>query len=162
MSICKGSLTSLLHIDSCWVYLILRRLTFLPYVIHVCRGSLTSPLIHYILCFMWVRALSFLLYVMHVCSEANLASSSSWMYIANKYLIDDLFFTLLLMIDKKGENNFEFIYEFYMYTYNLSLCLYKRRRRILEVHTKRGRRFLGKRFLFYACFSHFVYAYIFV
>ena len=39
----QGGLTSLLYIDSCWVYLILRRLTSLLYVIHVCRRSLTSP-----------------------------------------------------------------------------------------------------------------------
>ena len=53
---CKGSLTFLLHIDSCWVYLILRSLTTLLYAIHVCKGSFTSPLMHYILCVMWIRA----------------------------------------------------------------------------------------------------------
>ena len=79
---CKGSLTSLLYIDSCWVYLILRSLTSLLYIVHVCRGSLTSPLMHCILWFMWVRILSSLLHVMHVCRGANLPSSSSWMYIA--------------------------------------------------------------------------------
>ena len=56
LPICKGSLTSLLHIDSCWVYLILRSLTTLLYAIHVCRGSFTSPLMHCILCVMWIRA----------------------------------------------------------------------------------------------------------
>ena len=94
--ICKGSLTSLLHIDSCWVYLILRSLTTLLYAIHVCRGSFTSPLMHCIICIMWVRAchpfcLSSLLHVMHVCREVNLASSSSWMYIAYILIIDNPF-----------------------------------------------------------------------
>ena len=54
--ICKGILKSLLHIDSCWVYLILRNLTTLFYAIHVCRVSFTSPLMHCILCVMWIRA----------------------------------------------------------------------------------------------------------
>ena len=36
------------------MYLTLRSLTSLLYVIHVCRGSFTSPLIHYILCVMWL------------------------------------------------------------------------------------------------------------
>ena len=36
----QGELTSLLHIDSCWVYLILRSLTTLLYAIYVCRGEL--------------------------------------------------------------------------------------------------------------------------
>ena len=75
MTICKESLTSLLHIDSWWVYLVLKSLTSLLYVVHVCRGSFTSPLIHYIMCY------ASLLHVMHMCREANLASSSSWMYI---------------------------------------------------------------------------------
>ena len=127
LSICKESLTSLLHIDSCWVYRVLRSLTSLLYVIHMCRGSFTSPLMHYIICVMWVRAYHPFLHVMHVSREVNLASSSSWIYIAyNLYwlfyvypFIGSLFwtkrgikficfvFTLtpLLMIDKKGEKN---------------------------------------------------------
>jgi len=52
--ICKGSLTSSLYIDSCWVYLVLRSLTTFLYVIHVCRRSFTSPFIHCILCIMWL------------------------------------------------------------------------------------------------------------
>ena len=56
LHICKGSLTSLLHIDSCWVYLILRSLTTLLYAIHVCRESFTSLLMHCIFCVMWIRA----------------------------------------------------------------------------------------------------------
>ena len=51
LPICKGSLTSLLHIDSCWVYPILRSLTTLLYAIHVCKGSFTSPLMH---CILWL------------------------------------------------------------------------------------------------------------
>ena len=52
LPICKESLTSLLHIDSCCVYPILRSLTTLLYVVHVCRGSFTFPLMHCILCVM--------------------------------------------------------------------------------------------------------------
>ena len=56
LPICKESLTSLLHIDSWWVYLVLKSITSLLYVVHVCRGSFTSPLMHYIMCVMWIRA----------------------------------------------------------------------------------------------------------
>ena len=66
---CKGSLTSLLYIDSYWVYLTLRSLTSLLYVIHVCKESLTSLLMHCILYFMWVRVLSPLLHVMQYARE---------------------------------------------------------------------------------------------
>ena len=67
LPIIKGSLTSLLYIDSCWVYRILKSLTSLLYVVHVYKGRLTSPLIHCILYFMWVRVLSSLLHIMNVC-----------------------------------------------------------------------------------------------
>ena len=56
LPICKESLTSLLHIDSCWVYCVLRSLTSLLYVVHVCRGSFTSLPMHYIICVMWIGA----------------------------------------------------------------------------------------------------------
>ena len=52
--ICKESLTSSLYLDSCWVYFILKWLTFLWYVVHLCSRSFTSPFIHCILCFMWL------------------------------------------------------------------------------------------------------------
>jgi len=60
-------------INSCWVYLVLKSLTSLLYVVHVCRRSFTSPLMYYIICVM--------IHIMHVCRKANLASSSSWMSI---------------------------------------------------------------------------------
>ena len=56
-------------------------------VIHVYRGSFTSPLMHCILYFMWVRALSSLLHVMYLCRGANFTSLSSWMYIAYTFLL---------------------------------------------------------------------------
>ena len=45
---------------------------------------------------------------MHICREANLASSSSWMYIAYKLLLTYLILPLidLFVYDKKGEKNF--------------------------------------------------------
>ena len=36
------------------VYVMLKSLTFLWYVVHVCRGSFTSPFIHCILYLMWL------------------------------------------------------------------------------------------------------------
>ena len=51
--ICKENLTSSLYINSYWVYFILRRLTSLLYVLHVCSRSYTFLFIHCILCFMW-------------------------------------------------------------------------------------------------------------
>ena len=84
------------------------------YVIHVCRGSLTFPLIHCILYFMWVRVLSSLLYVMHVCKGANFTSLSSWIYIAYTLYCFDLWqekyvlcvCTPLLMNWQKGGEKF--------------------------------------------------------
>ena len=98
----QGELTSLLYIDSYWVYLILRSLTSLLYVVNVCRGSLTSPLMHCILCFMWIRILSSLLHVMHVCRGANLQSSSSWMFIAYISLLMIYFSPLYWWLTKRG------------------------------------------------------------
>ena len=43
-----------------WIYICL-------YAMHELRGSLTSSLMHCILCFMWVRVLSSFLHLMHVC-----------------------------------------------------------------------------------------------
>ena len=114
LPICKGSLTSLLYIDSCWVYHVLRSLTSLLYVIHG-RGSFTSPLIHCILCFMWVRVLSSLLCMY----TGELTLAFLFINIYRIYtLIVDLFFTPLLMIDKKGEKDYEFIYAY------LGFCIY--------------------------------------
>ena len=52
--------------------------------------------------------------------------------------IIDLFFTPLLMIDKKGENDFEFKLSLYMHIYSLSLCLYKKREKDFESLNKKG------------------------
>ena len=122
------------------VFYILRSLTSLLYVIHVCKGSLTSSLIHCILCFMWVRILSSLLHVMHVCRGANLASFPSWMYIA--------YISLLLICFSPFFDDWQKGREwFWVYMHILSLCLYKMGRRILKVYSKRGRRFLICMFL---------------
>ena len=81
LPIYKGSLTSLLHIDSCWVYLILRSLTTLLYAVHVCRGAS-----HLLLCIAYYVLCELGLVIPSSCNacwrEVNLASSSSWMYIA--------------------------------------------------------------------------------
>ena len=68
----------------------------------LCKGSLTSPLMHCILCFMWVRVLSSLLHVMHVCRGANLLSSSSWMYITYISLLLICFSPLCWWLTKRG------------------------------------------------------------
>ena len=44
------------------------------------------------------------------------------------------------MIDKKGENDFEFIYAYLQFEF----MFIQRRRMILKVYIKRGRRFLEK------------------
>ena len=55
LPICKGSLTSPLYIDSCWVYLTYWGAWPLLFIWYTCvGGSLISPSIHYILCFMWI------------------------------------------------------------------------------------------------------------
>ena len=165
LPICKGSLTSLLHIDSCWVYFILRSLTSLLYVIHVCRGGFTSPLMHYILYFMWVRALSSLLHVMHVCRGANFTSLSSWMYIAYISLFLICFILPLYWWLTKREKDFEFLYAY------LSVCIYwvyafyvftKWGECFWKFKQKGGEGFWEKELLVYACFSHLIDAYIFV
>ena len=132
--ICKESLTSLLHIDSCWVYYKLRSLTSLLYMIYVCRGSFTSPSMHYIVVLCELGLNIPLSYNTH-CREANLTSSSLWIYIAYKSLSITLYypfliflfltkrgrkicfwfaFTLnpLLMIDKKGEKYLWYMHDF--------------------------------------------------
>ena len=96
------------------MYLILRSLTSLLYVVHVCRGSLTSPLMHCILFFMWVKVLSSLLHVMHVYR----------IYIFIGWFV----FTHLLMIWQKGG---EVFWSLYMQVYFISLFYTKRGRRIL-------------------------------
>ena len=116
LSIYKRSLTSLLYIDSCWVYLILRSLASLLYV-NVCRGSFTSLLMHCILCFMWVRTLSSLLHVMHVCREANLASSSSWMYIAYISLLLIWFLLLCWWLTKRERKILSLYMHIYVFAY---------------------------------------------
>ena len=63
------------------------------------------------LCFMCVRILSSLLHVMHVCRGANLASSSSWMYIAYISLLLIYFSPLCWWLTKRGR----MISSFYAY-----------------------------------------------
>ena len=80
-------------------------------------------------------------------------------------ILDLFYFTPLLMIDKKGEKDFEFIYAY------LSVCIYwiyasyvlQNGENIFESLYKKGEKFsLEKELLVYACYSHLVDAYIFV
>ena len=185
----KGSLISLLYIDSCWVYHILRSLTSLLYVIHVCRGSFTSPLMHYILCFMWVRVLSSLLHVRHVYRGANFTLSSSQMYIACISLLLMYFsplcwffcfwqkggehcfvFTLthLLMIDKKGKKDFLSLYmhiwvfayiEFYAY----DVMFIQNGENDFESLNKKGEKVFGKKdfWFMHISLTLFIHIYLF-
>ena len=52
--ICKESLTSSLYIDSCWVYVILKWLTFLWYVVHVCSRMIGSQKCIFIIIFSYL------------------------------------------------------------------------------------------------------------
>jgi len=121
---CKGSLTSPLYIDSCWVYLTLRSLTSPLYMIHVCRGSFTSPLMHCILCFMWLGSSH--LFSCNACMQGELILrlSSSWMYIAFISLLLVFLSPLCWWIDKKGEKYLESLY---MHVYFISLFMKKGR-----------------------------------
>ena len=128
MLICKRSLTSSLCIYSCWVYLILRSLTALLYVLHMCRGSFTSPFIHYILCFMWLGFSNLFSYKCMYARGVNFTS----LLVMNLYrvYIYFIFFTPLLMKWQK-ERNLEFIYACYLcfnaYMIWYLVCFIKRR-----------------------------------
>ena len=50
-------------------------------------------------------------------------------------LIIDLFFTPLLMIDKKGENDFEFIYAYFLFEF---MFIQKREEKDFESLYKKG------------------------
>ena len=117
MLICKGSLTSSLYIDSCWVYVILKWLIFFWYVVHVCRGSFTSPFIHCILCFMW---LGFSHLFSYKCMYAGGVNFMSLLFM-NVYSI----YTFIVLIYAKREKNI--VYSLY--------CLYP----FVDELTKRGR-----------------------
>ena len=91
----KGSFTSSLYIDSCWVYLILRSLTALLYVIHVCSRTFTSPFIHCILCFMW---LGFSHLFSYKCMYAGGVNCTSLLFM-NVYDI----YNFLVWFDKRRE-----------------------------------------------------------
>ena len=64
------------------------------------------------------------------------------------------------MIDKKGENDFEFID--FIYAYLNVMVIQKEGEWFWKFIQKGGEGFWEKEFLVYACFSHLVYAYIFV
>ena len=127
MLICKGSLTSSLYIYSCWVYLTLRSLTSLLYVmVHVCKGSFTSPLIHSILCFMWLGSSH--LFSCNVGMQGALRLFSSWMYITYIFIACFSFAPLLMNWQKGGEVFGEIIYAcLFMHVYFL-------------IYAKRGKR----------------------
>ena len=123
------------------------------------------------------------LHVMHVCREVNLASSSSWMYIAYIFYwliwvhpFVDFFwqkggehcfvFTLtpLLMIDKKGEKDFECIYAYLCFCIYWVYASYNKQTDIWEKYfwefKQKGGEGFWKICLIYACFSLLVDAYI--
>ena len=141
LPICKGSLTSLLYIDSCWVYLVLRSLTSLLYVIHVCRGSLTSPLMHCILCFMWVRILLSLFHVMHVCRGTNFTSLFINVYCTYIFIVCFVVHPFVDDLTKRGRRILRvYIWMFVFLAYAYMFCLCK----------------MGRRIWVYACLSPFV------
>ena len=115
--ICKGSLTSSIYIDSCWVYIILKWLIFLWYVIHVCSKSFTSPFIRCILCFMWLEFSHLFLYKCMYVRGVNFTS----LFFMNVYSI----YTFIVLIYAKRKKNI--IYALY--------CLYP----FVDELTKRGR-----------------------
>ena len=92
------------------------------------------------------------------CNECMQGSQLNVFLFMNVYrtyiFIVDLFFTRLLMIDKKGENDFEFIYTYLEieFIHILSLCMFyvykKKGRRILKVYTKRGRKVFEEKTFF--------------
>ena len=121
---CKESLISPPYIDSCWVYLTLRSLTSLLYVIHVCRGSFTSPLIYCILCFMWLGSSHLFSYKYMYAGGVNF-TSLLFIYVYRIYISLLLVFPLPLCwwIDKKGEKN---LVSLYMHVYFISSFMQKR------------------------------------
>ena len=136
---CNGSLTSPLYIDSCWVYLTLRSLTSLLYVTHVCKGSLTSLLIHCLLCIMWLGSSH--LFSCNACMQWELTLCLSLsMYIAYISLLLVFLSPLCWWIDKKGEKYFESLY---MHVY-------------FFVYAKRGKRI----WWVYACLFPYLCIYV--
>ena len=119
-----------LYIDSCWVYVILKSLTFLWYVVHVCSRSFTSPFIQCILCFMW---LGFSHLFSYKCMYAGGVNFTSFLFM-NVYSI----YTFIVLFYAKREKKILFM-PFY--------CLSP----FVDELTKRGRDILE----FYICM--FVY-----
>ena len=77
---------------------------------YTCRGSLASPLIHCILCFMWLGSSHLFSYNACMHGELTLRLSSSWMYIAYISLLLIFPSPLCWWIDKKGEKYLESLY----------------------------------------------------
>ena len=95
------------------VYLTLRSLTSLLYLIHVCRGSFTSPLIHCILFFMWLGSSHLFSYKCIYEGGVNFTS----LLFMNVYRIYILivwfvFSPLCWWIDKKGKKYLESLFMF--------------------------------------------------
>ena len=131
--ICKGSLTSSLYIDSCWVYVILKWLTFLWYVYTCVEGA--SHLLLYIAyyAFMW---LGFSHLFSYKCMYAGGVNFTSLLFM-NVYNI----YTFIVWFMQKGRKIL--FMPFY--------CLYP----FVEELTKRGRDILEDILEFYICM--FVY-----
>ena len=107
----------------------MRSLTFLLYVLHVCRESFTSPFIHCILCFMWLGFSHLFSCIACMQGELTLCLSSSWMYIAYISLLFDLFSPLCWWFDKTGERNFRVLY---MHVYFIPCFIQKGREEFWE------------------------------
>ena len=102
----------------------------------VCRGSLTSPLMHCILYFTWVRVFSSLPHVMHVCRlPFHKCISHIYLYcwFIFHHFVDDW--------QKGGEWFWVYIYIFTIWVYVYT----KRRRMIFTVYTKKREKVFGKR-----------------
>ena len=95
---------------------------------------------------------------MHVCREVNLASSSSWMYIAYISLLVDLISPLYWFLFRTKRERTLFCVYFNPFFDDWQ----KGGERFWKFIQKREEGFWGEEFLVYACFSHLVYAYIFV
>ena len=112
--------------SSCWVYVILKWLTFLWYVVHVCSRRFTSLFIHCILYFMWLGFSHLFSCKCMYAGGVNL-TSLLFMNIYRIYIFTVWFvFTPLLMIDIKGEKNSENDFEF--------ICMFRNSENDLYMH----------------------------
>ena len=103
------------------VLFILKWLISLWYVVHVCRENLTSPLIHCILCFMWLGSCHLF---SHKCMYVGGVNFTSLLFMTVYriyiFIVWFVFASLLMIWQKGGERFWEFIYAC-LFSY---LCIY--------------------------------------